>query len=120
LATTIRRRTARIRDYIHVVDLAEGHLAALDYIDGHQGIETVNLGTGVGYSVFEVIEVFESANNLKLKLAIEPRRPGDAPVSYADPAKAKRLLHWQARKGIADMCRDAWRWQALNPNGYKV
>lgn len=109
-----------IRDYIHVVDLAKGHLAALRYLEGHAGIETVNLGTGVGYSVLDIIRAFGEANGIELAYTVEPRRPGDAPVGYANPQKAKDLLGWQAEKTMTDMCKDAWRWQTGNPNGYKA
>lgn len=107
-----------IRDYIHVVDLAKGHLAALTYLEKHSGVEAVNLGTGVGYSVLDIINAFNQANGIELKHSVEPRRPGDAAVGYADPSKAKRLLGWRAEKSLVDMCRDAWRWQTQNPNGY--
>ncbi len=107
-----------IRDYIHVVDLAKGHLAALKYIEAHKGIETVNLGTGTGYSVLDIIKAFNEANAMNLQYKVEPRRPGDAAVGYADPGKALALLGWKAEKSLTDMCRDAWRWQRQNPNGY--
>ncbi len=100
-----------VRDYIHVVDLAKGHLAALDYAMDHTGAEAINLGTGVGYSVLDVVHTFEKATGVPIPCVIAPRRPGDIAVSYADPAKAARLLGWRAEKDLEDMCRDAWRWQ---------
>ncbi len=108
-----------VRDYIHVVDLAKGHVASLRYLAQNQGIETVNLGTGIGYSVLDIIKTFNEVNGMALKYTVEPRRPGDAPVGYADPSKAARLLGWKAEKTLADMCKDAWRWQSMNPNGYE-
>ena len=100
-----------VRDYIHVVDLAKGHLAALDYAMAHCGAEAVNLGTGVGYSVLDVVNAFEKANGVKVPYVIAPRRDGDLPAYYADPAKAERLLGWRAERSLEAMCRDAWRWQ---------
>ena len=100
-----------IRDYIHVVDLAKGHLAALCYSRQHTGTEIINLGTGTGYSVLEVIRAFERTNGVKIPYEIVPRRSGDIAVCYADPEKAHRLLGWHAEKTLEDMCRDAWRWQ---------
>ena len=107
-----------VRDYIHVVDLAKGHVAAIKYLENHKGIETVNLGTGKGIGVLDIIRTFNDANGLDLKYTIEARRPGDAAEGYADPSKAEKLLGWKAEKTLADMCRDAWRWQTQNPNGY--
>ena len=106
------------RDYIHVVDLARGHVAAIGYLEDFRGVEAVNLGTGVPYSVLEILDTFERATGVKLKRAMEPRRPGDLPESYADPAKALRLFGWKATHTLEDMCRDAWRWQTMNPDGY--
>jgi UDP-glucose 4-epimerase len=100
-----------VRDYIHVVDLAKGHLAALDYAMRHTGAEAVNLGTGVGYSVLDVVRAFEKATGVRIPYVIAPRRPGDIAVSYAAPSKAAALLRWKAEKSLEDMCRDAWRWQ---------
>jgi len=100
-----------VRDYIHVVDLAKGHVAALKYANEHTGAEIFNLGTGIGYSVLDVIRAFEEATGVKLKYVIAPRRPGDIATCYSDPSKAKELLNWKAEKSITDMCRDAWRWQ---------
>ena len=100
-----------VRDYIHVVDLAKGHVAALRYAEKHTGAEVFNLGTGIGYSVLDVIKAFEEANGVKVKYEIAPRRPGDIATCYSDPSKAKEMLGWQAEKTLVDMCRDAWRWQ---------
>lgn len=108
-----------IRDYIHVMDLAEGHVKALEYAMEHTGVETFNLGTGEGYSVYQVVNAFEKVNNLILNKATVARRPGDLPVSYADASKAQRMLGWHARRSLEDMCRDAWHWQELNPRGYR-
>ena len=100
-----------VRDYIHVVDLAKGHVAALRYAEKHTGAEVFNLGTGIGYSVLDVIKAFEKANGVKVRYEISPRRPGDIATCYSDPSKAKELLGWHAEKNLVDMCRDAWRWQ---------
>ena len=100
-----------VRDYIHVVDLARGHVAALHYALQHKGIEAVNLGTGRGYSVLDIVRAFERVNGVKVPYRIAPRRPGDLATCYAATEKAKDLLGWQAEKDIDDMCRDAWRWQ---------
>ena len=108
-----------IRDYIHVQDLASGHVAAIDYCLKHQGVETVNLGTGTGSSVMEMILAFEQVNGIRIPFHIGPRRPGDAPVSFADPSRAAAVLGWRARYGIRDMLRDAWHWQQTNPTGYQ-
>lgn len=107
-----------IRDYIHVVDLADGHIKALDKIAGENGIFVHNLGTGVGYSVLDIIKAFERANNLTIPYQLTERRPGDVTVCYADPSKARRELGWEAVRDIETMCRDAWNWQKNNPNGY--
>jgi len=108
-----------VRDYIHVVDLAKGHLQALEYAAKSRGCEAVNLGTGQGYSVLDIISAFEKVNRVKVPYVIGPRRPGDIASVYADPQKARELLGWQAELGIRDMCRDAWNWQKNNPQGYK-
>jgi UDP-glucose 4-epimerase len=100
-----------VRDYLHVVDLAEGHLAALDYLRKNTGLLTVNLGTGRGYSVLEMIRAFEKASAKTIPYTVVARRPGDIAACYADPSLASRLLGWEARRGIDEMCRDAWRWQ---------
>lgn len=107
-----------VRDYIHVVDLAEGHLKALTHVLSNQGIDAYNLGTGTGYSVFEVIKAFERASAMKIPYQIVARRPGDSGACYADPIKAKRELDFEAKRSIHDMCKDAWRWQVKYPNGY--
>ena len=109
-----------IRDYIHVMDLAEGHVAALRALEAAQDgtVLTVNLGTGRGHSVLELVETFERVNDIKVPRQIAARRPGDAPVSYADCSKAKALLGWEARRNLEDMCRDSWRWQRQNPDGF--
>jgi len=100
-----------VRDYIHVMDLAEGHLAALHYLESHPGMITVNLGTGRGYSVLEMIRAFEQASGQKVPYDIVGRRSGDIAECWADPGLAERLLGWKAQRGIDDMCRDTWRWQ---------
>ena len=107
-----------VRDYIHVVDLAKGHVAACDYAAKHDGCEIINLGTGVGYSVLDIVKAFNKANDLDLPYVIGPRRPGDVDACFADPRKAKELLGWEATKTLEDMCRDAWNWQRNNPKGY--
>ena len=107
-----------VRDYIHVVDLAKGHVAAIDNI-GTAGVYTYNLGTGVGYSVLDVIHAFEKACGHSLPYAIKPRRTGDIAACYADPKKAKEELGWEAKLGIDDMCSSLWNWQTKNPEGYK-
>jgi UDP-glucose 4-epimerase len=107
-----------VRDYIHVCDLADGHLAAIDYADRHTGCEIFNLGTGVGYSVLDMVKTFSEVNGVPVPYVIGPRRAGDLATVYADPAKAKNVLGWQARHTLADMCRDSWRWQSGNPSGY--
>ena len=107
-----------VRDYIHVVDLARGHLAALDALERQAGVFAVNLGTGRGYSVLEMIRAFERASGRKVPYRIAPRRPGDVAACYADPALAAQLLGWRAERGVDDMCADTWRWQSGNPRGY--
>ena len=107
-----------VRDYIHVCDLAEGHVAAVEYAVEHPGTEVVNLGTGEGYSVLDIVRTFERVNDLRIPYEIAPRRPGDVATVYADASKAKNLLHWQARRNLDSMCRDAWNWQKQNPDGY--
>ena len=106
------------RDYIHVVDLAKGHLAALKYCAEHTGCEAVNLGSGVPSSVLEIIHAFERVNGVKVPYRIEPRRPGDLAEFWASPKKAERLFGWKVEKTLDDMCRDAWNWRSKNPNGY--
>ena len=108
-----------IRDYIHVVDLVKGHVAAMDFAYGNKGEHTFNLGTGRGTSVFEFVKAFEEATGIKVPTKVAKRRPGDAPESYCSPKKALGLLKWKAEKTMADGCRDMWRWQSKNPDGYK-
>ena len=107
-----------VRDYIHVVDLAKGHLKALEKVMSSKGIEAYNLGTGIGYSVFDVVKGFEKATGRIIPYTIVDRRPGDIDKCFANPAKARNELGWIAEKGINDMCIDAWRWQLNNPYGY--
>ena len=107
-----------VRDYIHVVDLAEGHLCALRYAQSHTGCEIFNLGTGHGVSVLELVNTFSSVNHIPVPYEIGPRRAGDLATVYADVAKAKKVLGWEAKKTLADMCRDSWNWQTKNPSGY--
>ena len=109
-----------VRDYIHVVDLARGHLSALDYLKTKPGVVIHNLGTGQGYSVFEMIKAFEKASGVEISYKVVGRRSGDIAVSYADPSKANKELGWIAEKGLDEMCADAWRWQSMNPNGYGI
>ena len=108
-----------VRDYIHVVDLARGHVSALKAIENKCGLEIFNLGTGHGYSVLEVVHAFENANGLKIAYVIKPRRDGDIAMCYADVTKAEKVLGWHAELDIEDMCRDSWNWQKNNPNGYE-
>jgi UDP-glucose 4-epimerase len=107
-----------IRDYIHVVDLAIGHLQALEKLSSKPGAVIYNLGTGRGYSVLEVVQAFSRACGKPIPYKIVPRRLGDLPVSYSDPSKARQELGWTAQWGIDEMCADSWRWQSMNPNGY--
>ena len=108
-----------VRDYIHVMDLASGHVAALGWMNGRSGCETFNLGTGRGTSVLEIVRAFSRACGRELPYVIEPRRAGDVTANYADCSKAREEMGWQARFGIDDMCRDSWNWQSQNPNGYE-
>jgi len=108
-----------IRDYIHIVDLVKGHVAAIKYSKENTGAEAFNLGTGRGTSNFELVAAFEEANGIKIPVKVSPRRPGDAPVSYCCTDKAEKLLGWKAEKSVADSCRDMWRWQSKNPRGYE-
>ncbi|HPA84219.1 MAG TPA: GDP-mannose 4,6-dehydratase, partial [Deltaproteobacteria bacterium] len=107
-----------VRDYIHVMDLARGHIHALKKLEQRPGIVTYNLGTGQGYSVLEMVRAFEKASGRKIPYRIAERRPGDIASCYADPSKAESELGWKAQRGIDDMCRDSWKWQSLNPDGY--
>lgn len=108
-----------VRDYIHVVDLAQGHLKAMDKLNTNPGLVVYNLGTGVGISVLQMITTFEQASGQKVPYQIVPRRPGDVASCYADPTKAKVELGWQTQKTLLDMCTDAWHWQSNNPQGYR-
>ncbi len=108
-----------VRDYIHVVDLAKGHVAAIDYMAQHRGESVFNLGTGTGYSVLDMVHAFETANGLKVPYKIVGRRAGDLAVCYCSPDKSAKLLNWKAALSLEDMCRDSWRWQSMNPNGYR-
>ena len=108
-----------VRDYIHVVDLAKGHVKALDYAGDHKGVEIVNLGTGTGYSVLDIVKAFERVNHIEIPYVIKPRRAGDIAECYADASKAARVLGWKAEKNLDDMCYDSWNWQSKNVNGYK-
>jgi UDP-glucose 4-epimerase len=107
-----------VRDYIHVVDLAQGHLHALDRLASGCGVITYNLGTGRGYSVLEIVRAFEKASGKKIRYRVVGRRSGDIAVCYADPSGANKDLGWSAKRGIEEMCTDTWRWQSLNPHGY--
>ena len=107
-----------VRDYIHVVDLAVGHLKALNQLDSNPGVVAYNLGTGRGYSVLEAIEGFSKASGLKIPFKITHRRPGDAAECYADASKANKELGWKTERGLEEMCLDTWRWQSSNPDGY--
>ena len=108
-----------VRDYIHVVDLARGHVAALRKLSTNCGLFVCNLGTGNGYSVLDVLHAYEKACGKTLPYVIDPRRPGDIATCYADPAKAEKELGWKAQYGIQEMCASSWKWQSMNPNGYK-
>jgi UDP-glucose 4-epimerase len=110
-----------VRDYIHVVDLAKGHVAALDKLYSEQvGCEAVNLGTGQGVSVLDLVKGMGEATGKPVPYTMAPRRPGDVATVYADPSTAKSMLGWQAELGVSEMCADTWRWQSTNPYGYKV
>ena len=108
-----------VRDYIHVVDLAKGHVAAVTYTCANKGCEVFNLGTGTGYSVLEMVNTFAQINGVDVPYVITERRPGDIATCYADPGKSEKMLLWKAEKTLADMCRDSWRWQNQNPMGYE-
>jgi len=107
-----------VRDYIHVVDLAKGHVAAIAHLMENKGESVFNLGTGTGYSVLDMVKAFETANGIPVPYEIAPRRPGDLATCYADPAKSAEILGWKATKDQTDMCRDTWNWQSKNPNGF--
>ncbi len=108
-----------VRDYIHVVDLAKGHVSAIKKIEENCGLDIYNLGTGTGYSVLDIVKNFEEATGVKVPYSIKPRRAGDIATCYCDPTKAKNELGWEAQYDIKDMCADSWRWQKNNPNGYE-
>ena len=108
-----------LRDYIHVMDLANGHLKAVEYAADHKGVEIFNLGTGHPYSVLDIINTFEKANGVPVPYVIGPRRAGDLPVVYADASKAERILGWKTKRDLKDMCVDSWNWQKNNPNGFR-
>lgn len=108
-----------IRDYIHVVNLAKGHVSTIKKMEENCGLEIFNLGTGHGYSVLEVVNIFEEVTDIKIPYSFKPRREGDIAVCYCNPSKAERILGWKAQYDIKDMCQDAWRWQMNNPDGYK-
>jgi UDP-glucose 4-epimerase len=109
-----------VRDYIHVVDLAEGHVAALRRLFDAPGSFTVNLGTGRGYSVLDVVAAYAQASGRAVPCQVMPRRPGDIAACYADPARAHALLGWTAQRDLARMCEDSWRWQSMNPKGFQA
>ena len=108
-----------VRDYIHVVDLAIGHVKAINYIFTNPGLDVINLGTGVGYSVLDMVKAFSKACGKEIPYEIKPRRAGDIATCYADPSKALKVLGWKAERGLDEMCEDTWRWQSQNPNGYR-
>ena len=108
-----------VRDYIHVVDLAKGHVLALKHNLENKGVAVFNLGTGIGYSVLDMVKAFENVNGVKIPYVIKNRRPGDVATCYADASKANDILGWKAEKTLQDMMRDSWRWQSSNPNGYE-
>ncbi|MEB8701837.1 GDP-mannose 4,6-dehydratase, partial [Bacillus cereus] len=108
-----------VRDYIHVVDLANGHVKALEKVLSTTGVDAYNLGTGMGYSVLEMVEAFEKVSGKKVPYKITERRPGDVAVCFADASKAKRELGWEATRGLEEMCADSWRWQSENKAGYQ-
>ena len=107
-----------VRDYIHIVDLAEGHLAALDKFEGIKGFAVYNLGTGCGYSVLDMVNNFSKASGREVAYEIAPRRAGDIASCFASTEKAEKELGWKAKKGLKEMCEDTWRWQKNNPNGF--
>jgi UDP-glucose 4-epimerase len=107
-----------VRDYIHVMDLADGHVAALEYLLENETMITLNLGTGKGYSVLDVVNIFSKVSAKKVPYIISPRRQGDVAINYADANLAKQLIGWSAARDLEEMCADAWRWHSANPNGY--
>ena len=108
-----------VRDYIHLVDLAIGHVKAINYIFTNPGLDVINLGTGTGYSVLDMVKAFSKACGKEIPYEIKPRRAGDIDMCYADPSKALKVLGWKAERGLDEMCEDTWRWQSQNPNGYR-
>lgn len=108
-----------VRDYIHVVDLAIGHVKAINYIFTNPGLDVINLGTGTGYSVLDMVKAFSKACGKEIPYEIKPRRAGDIDMCYADPSKALKVLGWKSERGLDEMCEDTWRWQSQNPNGYR-
>ena len=108
-----------VRDYIHVVDLAIGHVKAINYIFTNPGLDVINLGTGQGYSVLDMVKAFSKACGKEIPYEIKPRREGDIAMCYADPSKAAKVLGWKAERGLDEMCEDTWRWQSQNPGGYE-
>lgn len=108
-----------VRDYIHVTDLAKGHVKAIEKLKDNDGLNIYNLGTGIGYSVLDIVHNFEKASGQHIPYVIKPRRAGDIDACYSDPSKAERELGWKAENGILEMCEDSWRWQSNNPNGYE-
>jgi UDP-glucose 4-epimerase len=108
-----------VRDFIHVVDLVKGHLKALEYLNNHEGIEAFNLGTGTGYSVLDLVNTFQSVASKEIPHQFVDRRPGDIGICYANPEKAAEVLDWHAEKDLNEMCKDTWKWQNKNPNGYE-
>ena len=108
-----------VRDYIHVVDLARGHVCAIEYMMKHRGENVFNLGTGTGYSVLDMVHAFERVTGVKIPYEIAPRRPGDLATVYSSPDKSAQLLGWKAEYNLDDMCRDTWAWQSKNPMGYE-
>ena len=101
-----------------MVDLAKGHVAAVNYAAQQKGCQVFNLGTGIGYSVLDMVNTFMEVNHVKIPYVIAPRRPGDIATCYADPTKSREVLHWEAKETLADMCRDSWNWQSKNPQGF--
>ena len=108
-----------VRDYIHVVDLAQGHVAACEYLMNNAGCDVFNLGTGTGYSVLDLVNTFSRVNDMEIPYVVDPRRPGDVARCFANATRAKEKLGWEAKKTLDDMCKDSWRWQSQNPNGYR-
>src|SRR5690606_2272014 len=108
-----------VRDFIHVIDLVRGHIKALEYLEKHDGIETFNLGTGTGYSVLDLINTFQKVTGKEIPYQFVDRRPGDIGECYANPEKAQKVMGWKAEKNLEEMCRDSWKWQSNNPNGFQ-